>query len=232
MPNYRNRLTFDSLVTPPGHLPDLMPISITSFPHVFRRLTLALTCCRKPERRRSGGWRQSGASPCWALELARACALVTPPAVFPPRPPQDDVSAPREPTAWPDTPTSRRCRGRLDTASGPSASRYPPATRRVPPGAPHEGHPLLRPAHAATPRSSTAGRHQAWRDGSTTRSCATGTPHGRAPRRGTPARAGRAPSRVGWGSLSWRDAFPGRGGPPDLGSFLGGFSPRAAGAQR
>src|SRR5262249_5408951 len=28
--------------------------------------TLALTCCRKPQRGTSGGWRQSGAVHCWA----------------------------------------------------------------------------------------------------------------------------------------------------------------------
>src|SRR5262245_61204063 len=30
--------------------------------------TLSFTCCRKPQRRRSEGWRQSGASPGWARE--------------------------------------------------------------------------------------------------------------------------------------------------------------------
>src|SRR5712691_2386319 len=38
-------------------------------------LTLGFTCCRKPQRRRSEGWRQSGASPCWALDLARGCTV-------------------------------------------------------------------------------------------------------------------------------------------------------------
>src|SRR6266446_6493392 len=45
-------------------------------------LTPRFPCCRKPQRRRSEGWRQSGASPCWVLVLAQGCA-VTP---RPPRP--------------------------------------------------------------------------------------------------------------------------------------------------
>src|SRR5205085_2595056 len=37
--------------------------SMVDFP--FSSLTLGFTCCQKPERGTSRGWRQSGASPCW-----------------------------------------------------------------------------------------------------------------------------------------------------------------------
>jgi hypothetical protein len=47
--------------------------------------TLALTCCRKRERRRSGRWRQSGAAPCSAVPTSGSRGVVddlTPHPVF------------------------------------------------------------------------------------------------------------------------------------------------------
>jgi hypothetical protein len=229
--------------------------------------TLGFTCGRKPERGTSEGWRQSGASPGWALARARARALVTPPAVFPLRPPSDDGSPPPGRT--------RPLRVGAGWGWTPPRSPRSPATRLVPPGATHEGHPLLRPARTATPKSRVEVRHEARREGGAAHAYDPDTPHGprrsaalrhrrarawgdrrpglgspqagprrtpraplalvleaRTPRHREPSHAGGAPSHPGWCSRSWRDALPGGAEPPDLGSVLGGFSPRAAGAQR
>ena len=53
-----------SVLDGPCHAVVVPPL--VSWEFVFRPqgLTLALTCCRKPERRRSVGWRQSGAALC------------------------------------------------------------------------------------------------------------------------------------------------------------------------
>jgi hypothetical protein len=53
----------------------------------------------------------------------------------------------------------------------------------------------------------------------------------RPPRRGEPACAGGAPSRVGWCSPSGCDARSGMAGFPGSGTCLGGFASRALGAQ-
>ena len=54
----------------------------------------------------------------------------------------------------------------------------------------------------------------------------------RRPRHREPPRAGGAPSRMGWCSLSWRDALPGVAGSPGPGRGLGSVASRALGAQR
>jgi hypothetical protein len=53
----------------------------------------------------------------------------------------------------------------------------------------------------------------------------------RPPRRGEPACADRAPSRVEWGSLAWKDTLAGVAGLPGLGRFLCSFTSRAFGTQ-
>ena len=166
--------------------------------------------------------------------------------------PQDAVRTPWEPTAVPDTPTSRRCQVVRDPASGASTARHPPRpARRDPRGPPA---PAAR-VRAATPRSRAEGRRQRRRDGGATGTCGTGTPHGRKttatlrprparavedgcpgqrsrlPGRGEPACAGGAPSRVGWCSPSGCDARSGMAGFPGSGTCLGGFASRALGAQ-
>ena len=152
--------------------------------------TLGVSCCRKPQRRRSGGWRQSAARPCWAPEQARGCAVVTPPADLPPRPPQDAVPAPRQPTAVPDTPTSRRCRMGRDTAS---ASPHPPRPVRRDPRGPLAPAPS---ACAATPRSTAEVRRQTRRAGGATRAGGTGMHY---ERRGAAALRHRCARAVGDG---------------------------------
>jgi hypothetical protein len=144
--------------------------------------TLGFTCGRKPERGTSEGWRQSGASPGWALALARARALVTPPAVFPLRPPSDDGSPPPGRT--------RPLRVGAGWGGTPPRSPRSPATRLVPPGATHEGHPLLRPARTATPKSRVEVRHEARREGGAAHAYDPDTPHG--PRRSAALRHRRA----------------------------------------
>jgi len=138
-------------------------------------LTLGFTCCRKPERGTSGGWRQSGASPGWAPELARACALGPPPAVLSPRPPQADGMTPQEPTAWPDTPSARRGRDGVDTAPGPSASRHPPRPARSAPRGPRAPGTSAR-GHTQAQHGGTAPGLERW---ALLRARGTETPHGR-----------------------------------------------------
>ena len=158
-------------------------------------LTLGFRRARKPERGTSGGWRQSGASPCWALVVAETFALT--PCGLPARP----HTRPRPAAA----------RGR-DTASGPSASHPPPATRLVPIAATHAGHPLRRPAHVATPSSRAERLRQARRASGSTPACGTGTPHGR--RAAAALRPRRARSVGGAESGGPCSACPWRGSTP------------------
>ncbi len=114
-------------------------------------LTLGVSCCWKPERGTSGGWKQSAARPCWAQGLVRGCAVETPPADRP----QDAVRTPWEPTAVPDTHTSRRFQVVRDPASGASPARHPPRPARRDPRGP--------PAPAARVRAATLFLPVSWR---------------------------------------------------------------------
>ena len=115
------------------------------------RLTLGVSCCWKPERGTSGGWKQSAARPCWAQGLVRGFAVETPPADRP----QDAVRTPWEPTAVPDTHTSRRFQVVRDPASGASPARHPPRPARRDPRGP--------PAPAARVRAATLFLPVSWR---------------------------------------------------------------------
>src|SRR5438093_1642849 len=103
------------------------------------------------------------------------------PAPWGPLPPSSPPDRPRTTRAHLGSLPPGRSRPPRVGARGLTPPRVPrpAATRRIPPGATHAGHPLLRPAHAATPRSRTEGLHQTWRDGRPTHSCGTGTPPGR-----------------------------------------------------
>jgi len=109
------------------------------------------------------------------------------------------------------SPPPTAARGR-DTASGPSASHPPPATRLVPIAATHAGHPLRRPAHVATPSSRAERLRQARRASGSTPACGTGTPHGR--RAAAALRPRRARSVGGAESGGPCSACPWRGSTP------------------
>jgi hypothetical protein len=182
-------------------------------------LTLGFTCGRKPERGTSGGWRPSGASPCWALVLASAVAL--PPRRPPPtttrRTPSPRLGSP--PPPWPvlsATALLQPYAGQGPEPGQAGAGRHPhPQPGEAPPalGRPHLGGRWASPSASACRAASHAPR------------VALPAMRARLPRRGEPSRVGRAPSRVEAGSPSWQDALPGGAGALGLGGGLWLFPP-------
>ena len=161
-----------------------------------------LSGCRTPGLSRTGEWERappgdnaprspvSAAGLCWARDLARGGAL---------GPPSD----------------------RLTTASGcrdHPPGRHPRTGHVHRTSVPGEAGPglggLARPQPrrpAVRPRQTHAERPPRWRHGDATRACACGGAWvaRRHSRRRAPARAGGAPSSVGWCAPAWHDALPG-----------------------
>ena len=152
--------------------------------------TPGFTCCRKPQRGTSGGWRQSGASPCWALVLAPGCAWT-------PRPPRPTTAHRTTPPRLGHPPPGRtrppRCRGGQDTASAAVASRHPATAPRAR-GAP--------PAVAPTTRDRTAPPRRRLRRGSRAGTPATAT---RLRGTGTPPRHRASRALRPRPALAWED---------------------------
>jgi hypothetical protein len=123
----------------------------------FRGRTLGFSCCRKPERGTSGGWRQSAANPCWALVVAQGCAGTS-------RPPRPTPARRTVPPRRGSPPPGRTCPPRVGArvAWTPPRVPRPPPTRR-PPASARQARPTRATRacgqHARpTPRSRAEGR--------------------------------------------------------------------------
>ncbi len=171
--------------------------------------TLGFTCCRKPQRRRSEGWRQSGASPGWALVLVWGFALDAP-------------------SRWPPAPTpNARCGIELP---GPGATPGPAHggddRRRQPWDATREqAGGALRPRRACPGARGTSGQRSRRPRGLAclTRCLPASWRHARLAEAGSTLWRRLRP--WWWGSHAARDALPGGKETLGRGSGLLGFSP-------
>ena len=166
--------------------------------------TLGFSCCRKPERGTSGGWRQSAANPCWALVVAQGFAVTS----RLPRPtPARQTTPPRLGSPAPRRTRPPWYRGGRDTASAAVAARHPAAAYRQ--ARATRLFPACGRGRRAPPttRAPGPGRHAPLAVACATRDCAA-SPRRRLQRRSGPGTLAPATRARGTGTRPTRRAAP------------------------